>query len=40
MLLDVSLMTVFLAALITALATGLGAIPLAFARQVSDRVTA
>jgi zinc transporter ZupT len=37
MLLEVSLLTVFLAALITALATGLGAIPLAFARRVSDR---
>lgn len=37
MLLDVSLMTVFVAALITALATGLGAIPLAFAHRVNRR---
>jgi len=35
--LDVSLWTVFLAALITALATGLGAIPFAFVRRFSDR---
>ena len=35
--LDVSLWTVFLAALITALATGLGAIPFAFVRQFSDK---
>lgn len=34
MLLEVSLLTVFLAALVTALATGLGAIPMAFARRV------
>ena len=37
MLTDVSLLTVFLAALVTALATGLGAIPLAFARRVDER---
>ncbi|MFW6322755.1 MAG: ZIP family metal transporter [Guyparkeria sp.] len=35
--LEVSLLTVFIAALITALTTGLGAIPLAFARQVDQR---
>lgn len=37
MLLETSLLTVFLAALITALATGLGAIPLAVVRQLSPR---
>ncbi len=37
MTLEVSLLTVFIAALITALATGLGAIPLAFARRMDDR---
>ncbi|HZJ81930.1 MAG TPA: ZIP family metal transporter [Guyparkeria sp.] len=37
MSLEVSLLTVFIAALITALATGVGAIPLAFARHISDR---
>ncbi len=37
MALEVSLLTVFIAALITALATGLGAIPLAFARHVDVR---
>ncbi|XLZ82187.1 ZIP family metal transporter [Guyparkeria sp. TX1] len=37
MTLEVSLLTVFIAALITALTTGLGAIPLAFARHVDDR---
>ncbi|MFP4463350.1 MAG: ZIP family metal transporter [Guyparkeria sp.] len=35
--LEVSLLTVFIAALITALTTGLGAIPLAFSRQVDQR---
>ncbi|MCL7745098.1 ZIP family metal transporter [Guyparkeria hydrothermalis] len=35
MLLETSLLTVFLAALVTALATGLGAIPLAIVRQFS-----
>ncbi len=37
MTLEVSLLTVFIAALITALTTGLGAIPLAFARRVDER---
>ena len=37
MVLEVSLLTVFVAALITALATGLGAVPLAFARHVDER---
>jgi len=37
MLLEVSLLTVFIAALITALTTGLGAIPLAFARRADGR---
>ncbi|HER35361.1 MAG: ZIP family metal transporter [Halothiobacillaceae bacterium] len=35
--LEISLMTVFLAAMATALATGLGAIPLAYARRVDER---
>jgi len=37
MALESSLLTVFLAALVTALTTGLGAIPLAFAKKVDDR---
>ena len=37
MLLEVTLLTVFVAALITALATGLGALPLLFSRQLDDR---
>lgn len=37
MVLEVSLLTVFVAALVTALTTGLGAVPLAFARHVDAR---
>jgi len=37
MILEVTLLTVFVAALITALATGLGALPLLFSRQLDDR---
>ncbi|MGM0517950.1 MAG: ZIP family metal transporter [Pseudomonadota bacterium] len=37
MVLEVSLLTVFVAALITALTTGLGALPLLFSRQLDDR---
>ncbi|MFN2382208.1 MAG: hypothetical protein ABR561_06620 [Guyparkeria sp.] len=37
MTLEVSLLTVFTAALITALTTGLGAIPVAFAKKVDAR---